>query len=47
MPKPATQLDVEQKIATPTKVSLVVMVACAVVAAIAFALSLLARATGR
>jgi hypothetical protein len=40
-----TELDVEQKIATPTKVSLVVMVACAMVTAVAFVLAMLARAT--
>lgn len=47
MPKPETELDTEQKVATSTRVSLVVMVACAVVTGVAFVLALLARASGR
>lgn len=47
MPTPPTRVETEQKLATPTKISLVVMVACGVIAAMAFVLALLAKTVQR
>lgn len=47
MPKAQTSVETEQKLATPTKISLVVMVTCGVITAAAFALVLLAKTVQR